>query len=604
MRAILFATAAIAAISTCAHAEDATVEELVVTSTRLPLPVELVAGARVIDEAEIRQRQSVFLTDLLATVPGVAITRNGAYGGVATVRIRGAGPDKTLVVLDGVPLNDPADPNGAFDFANLQLADITRVETLSGPQGSLWGSQGIGGVIALTSRELDGWRFEGEAGSMATARLYGALGVRQDAFAVSGSVSGFRTDGISKAASGSEDDGYETWTTQLSGRLKLSDRIEVDGRLRYTEAEVETDGFPAPLYALADTDEEARSEIWSGLIRARAQDLLGLDHEFSLSAYDLVRDNLSDFPSRYLADRQVWRWTAARGEPSDPFAFVIGAEREAVDADLDGRLSTELSTTSVFGVARWTVNERLSGTASLRYDAPDAFESETTARVAVAGVLGAGFTLTGSFGQGFKTPTISQYICDFCFTTPVPLRPEKAEGYDLRLGWRSADGRLGAALTGYRLTVQDQISYSGGRYVNIARTRSNGVEAEADLALTDALRLKFAYAQLDSVDATTGASLLRVPDHSGAATLFWTEDRWEGALTLRAESNQADADVDGFSRVTREGFVTADAALAYAVNERLSLTARIENLADEDFQESYGYGEPGRAVFVGLRLRN
>lgn len=604
MRAILFATAAVAATATCAHAEDATVDELVVTSTRLPLPVELVVGARVIDETEIRQRQSVFLTDLLGTVPGVAITRNGAYGGVATVRIRGAGPDKTLVVLDGVPLNDPADPNGAFDFANLQLSDITRVETLSGPQGSLWGSQSIGGVIALTSRELDGWRFEGEAGSMATARLYGALGVSQDAFAMSGSVSGFRTDGISKAASGAEDDGYETWSAQLSGRLKISDRIEVDGRLRYTEADVETDGFPAPLYALADTDEEARSEIWSGLIRARAQDLLGLDHEFSLSAYDLVRDNLSDFPSRYLADRQVWRWTAARGEASHPFAFVVGAEREAVDADLDGRLSTELSTTSVFGVARWTVNERLSGTASLRYDDPDGFEGETTARVAVAGVLGAGFTLTGSFGQGFKTPTISQYICDFCFAAPVPLKPEKAEGYDLRLGWRSADGRFDAALTGYRLTVQDQISYSGGRYVNIARTRSNGVEAEADLELTEALRLKLAYAQLDAVDATTGASLLRVPDHSGAATLFWSENRWEGSVTVRAESNQADAGTDGFSRVTRKGFVTADAALAYSVNDRLSLTARIENLADEDFQESYGYGEPGRAVFVGLRLRN
>lgn len=604
MRAILFATAAIAAISTCAHAEDAAVDELVVTATRLPLPVELVAGARVIDETEIRQRQAVFLTDVLATVPGVAVARNGAYGGVATVRIRGAGPDKTLVVLDGVPLNDPADPNGAFDFANLQLADIERVEVLSGPQGSIWGSQGIGGVIALTTQELDGWRGVAEVGSMSTGRLYGAVGVSEDAYAVSGSFTGFRTDGVSKAASGSEDDGYETWTAQLSGRLQVSDRIEVDGRLRYTEAEVDIDGFAAPLYVLGDTDEANRSEIWSGLARARIDGVLGLDHEVSVSAYDLVRDNISDFPSRYLADRQVWRWTGARGEITDTFAFLVGAEREEVDADLDGRLSTELSTTSVFGVARLNAGERVSATASLRYDDPDAFEGETTARVAVAGELTEAFTLTGSFGQGFKIPTISQYICDFCFTAPVPLKPEKAEGYDLRLGWRSADGRFDAAVTGYRLTVQDQISYSGGRYVNISRTRSNGVEAEANLELTDALRLKLAYAQVDAVDASTGASLLRVPDHSGAAALFWTADAWEGSVTVRAESNQSDADVDGFTRVSREGFVTADAAIAYAVNDRLSLTARIENLADEDYQESYGYGEVGRAVYVGLRLRN
>ena len=604
MRAVLFATAAIAAISTSAHADDAAVDELVVTATRLPLPVELVAGARIIDETEIRQRQAVFLTDVLATVPGVAVARNGAYGGVATVRIRGAGADKTLVVLDGVPLNDPADPNGAFDFANLQIADIERVEVLSGPQGSIWGSQGIGGVIALTTQELDGWRGVAEVGSMSTGRLHGALGVSEESYAVSGSFTGFRTDGVSKAASGSEDDGYKTWTAQLSGRLQLSDLIEVDGRLRYTEAEVDIDGFAAPLYVLGDTDEANRSEIWSGLARARIDGVLGLDHEVSLSAYDLVRDNISDFPSRYLADRQVWRWTGARGGIADAFAFLVGAEREEVDADLDGRLSTELSTTSVFGVARLNAGERVSATASLRYDDPDAFEGETTARVALAGELNEAFTLTGSFGQGFKIPTISQYICDFCFTAPVPLKPEKAEGHDLRLGWRSPDGRFHAALTGYRLTVQDQISYSGGRYVNISRTRSNGVEAEADLELTDALRLKLAYAQVDAVDASTGASLLRVPDHSGAAALFWTADVWEGSVTVRAESNQSDAGVDGFTRVTREGFVTADAALAYAVNDRLSLTARIENLADEDYQESYGYGEVGRAVYVGLRLRN
>jgi vitamin B12 transporter len=209
-------------------------------------------------------------------------------------------------------------------------------------------------------------------------------------------------------------------------------------------------------------------------------------------------------------------------------------------------------------------------------------------------------TLTASAGSGFKTPTISQAVCDFCFAPPVPLRPETAEGYDLRLGWRT--GRLSAAATAWRLAVKDQIAYAGLRYVNIARTRSSGLELEADARLTDALRLKLAYAMTDAVDASTGRSLLRIPDHSGSAAVFWTQGRWDAALTLRAESSQADTDLDGVSPVVRKGFAVADLAASFRLNDRVTLGARIENLADARYQETYGFGETGRAAFVSLRL--
>lgn len=106
------------------------------------------------------------------------------------------------------------------------------------------------------------------------------------------------------------------------------------------------------------------------------------------------------------------------------------------------------------------------------------------------------------------------------------------------------------------------------------------------------------------IDRATGQSPIRVPDHSGAATLFWTGERLSGALTVRGESSQTDTDVDGFSPVVRAGFVTAQLAGSYALTERVSLTARIENLTDETYAETFGYGEPGRAVYVGVRLRN
>ncbi|MET0274858.1 MAG: TonB-dependent receptor [Phenylobacterium sp.] len=603
MRTLLLTTAALAAFIPAAAACAEEVGELIVTATRLPTDPQWVTGARVIEREELAARQSAFATDILATVPGVAIARNGAFGGIGAIRIRGATPDKTLVLVDGVPVNDPADPNGAYDPASVQVDDLERIEVLSGPQSSLWGSDAIGGVVAFTTRELTGWRLSAEGGSFGTARGFAAAGVSKDAYALDASVTGFHTDGISKAASGTEKDGFDTVTLNVGGRLSLA-QVRLDGRVRYTDSDIDIDGFAPPDFFLGDTQDRNTSKTWSGFGRATF-DALGLTHQLSFSGYDLTRDNISDFPSKFTADRQVWRWTAARGEASDPVAFVLGAERNDTDADLSGRDSIDLSNTAAFAVARARLAERLTLTGSVRYDDPDRFKGRATGRLSAAVEAGAGFTVTASAGQGFKTPTISQVICDFCFPAgpSTDLKPEKADGYDLRLGWRSPDEKITAAVTGYKLKVRDQIAYAG-RYVNIARTRSTGVEAEADVQLSETLRLKLAYAWMDAIDASTNASLIRVPDRSGAAALFWEKDRWSGALTARAESSQSDTDVDGFSRIVRKGFVTADIAGAYEVNDHVTITARIENLADEDYQETFGYGEPGRAAYIGIRLKN
>ncbi|HYD45113.1 MAG TPA: TonB-dependent receptor, partial [Phenylobacterium sp.] len=361
---------------------------------------------------------------------------------------------------------------------------------------------------------------------------------------------------------------------------------------------------PFPDFLLGDTPDRYQSQTWSGFARGRLAGLVGLDHEFSLSAYDIDRENLSDSPSRYRADSRTFRWLGRRGGMDDPWSFALGLEREAANADLDGRADADAGATAGFGVARFRPSERFVATASLRHDDTDDYGGRTTGRLSLAGQVAPGLTLTLSGGTGFKAPTISQIVCDFCFAPPVPLKAETAEGYDLRLGWRSPDGRIGAAATAWRLSVKDQIAYVASRYINIARTRSSGLELEADAALTDALRLKAAFAFTESEDRSTGLELLRVPERSGAVSLLYDDGRWDGALTLRAESAQADTARDGFSRVRRDGFGVVDLAAGYAVSERIKLTARVENLTGTDYQETFGYGEAGTAVYVGVRLRN
>ncbi|HET6970793.1 MAG TPA: TonB-dependent receptor [Phenylobacterium sp.] len=595
MRTILFTTAALAALAALPARAETPVEEVIVTATRLPTDPVVITGAHVIDRTEIEARNVTFATDLLSTIPGVAVARTGAFGGTAAIRIRGASPDKTLVLVDGVPVDDPSDPNGAYDPSLLQTQDLERIEVLSGPQSSLWGSDAIGGVVSFTTRELDGVRVAAEGGSFKTARGFAGVGRATDRYAVSADVAGFRTDGISKADTGAEKDGFKTATANLAGRVTLSDTVKLDGRLRYAYADADTDGFAPPTFALGDTPDRYKTRTWQGAARATV-DAFGLTHQFSVNAYEIHRSSISSFPSLFDADRQVYRWTAAHGQD-----FEVGVERQRTSADLSSGNSLNLSNTAVFAVGRLKL-DRLTLTGSARYDDPDKYQSRATGRLAAAVDLGRGFTAVASAGTGFKTPTISEAVCDFCFAPAVPLRPEKAEGYDLRLGW--ASDRISAAVTAYRLSVRDQIAYVSLRYVNIARTRSNGVDAELTATLSDELKLKLAYAYLDAVDRSTGRSLLRVPDHSGSAALFWNHGPWEGAVTVRGESSQSDTARDGFSRAVRPGFVTADVSGAYAVTANLSLTARVENLTDKRFEEVLGYREPGIAAYVGVRFRN
>ena len=610
MKRLLLASSALVALTAspvvAQETPDDTLPEVIVTATRLPAIQQDTPGARVIDARAIEQRGSVFAADILADIPGLSVTRSG-LGGVAQVRMRGATPGKTLVLVDGVPVNDAAEPNGAYDFSGFELGDIARVEVLSGPQSSLWGSDAIGGVIAFTTRETDGLRAEAEAGSYGTLRHRLAAGLANDRYALGAWVSRYATDGISVADSAdgnTEKDGLDSLTLGLKGRYAISDAVRVDGSLRWTEARADIDGFPAPTYALADTADTTDSESWSGVIGASVT-ALGLSHRFSVSASDIDRANDGDFASVYHADRQVYRWQADGAARGERVAYAFGAEREETAGSISTGASVNLGTTSAFGVVRFEASDAFSVTGGLRYDDTDDFGEKTTGRISAAYDLPSGFILSGAYGTGFKAPSVSQAVCDFCFSAvPVPvLRPETADSVEGAIGWASPDGRIDGRVTVYRLNVEDQITYFtdpvtfDSYYINIAQARTDGVEAEARAILGRGFDLTLAYAWTDAVNAVTGARLLRIPEQAGSATLGWSGERLSGALTVRAEGEQPD------SGGLREGFVTANLNAAYALTEAVTLTVRLENLADEHYQQVFGYGEPGRSGYVGIRLR-
>ncbi|HLI67745.1 MAG TPA: TonB-dependent receptor [Caulobacteraceae bacterium] len=617
-RARLLASAAFAAaigLPLAAQAGDADNPDIVVTATRLPAPAASTPDAHVITEDDIQARQAIFAADVLATVPGVVIVPTGAFGGVTGVSIRGATTDKTLVLIDGVPVNDASQPEGGFDFGALDLADVSRIEVLTGPQGVLWGSNAIGGVVSFTTKEPNGVDAAVEGGSLSTWRGSLSLGKSNDRWALGGTIAGFTTAGVSAADThdnyapfglpglhNTEADGDQMLTADLRARITLSGAVQLDGQVRYNHARTAIDGFPPPDFLFSDTNDVAVSESVEAFVRARIAGPWGLKNEVSVSDYRIERgDHGKSGDFGFTAGRQVYRWTLEKDGPADRWSAIAGVEREATSASLSSGKTFDLGATSVFALAQGRPTPWLTGLVGVRYDAPDRFRAQTTARVGATIDLPRGFSLQGSFNQSFKTPTISETACDFCFAPPVSLRPEHAEGYDGALAWRSSDGKLQLKATAFSLDVTDEIAFVAGRYVNIARARSRGLEAEADAVLPYGLRLQASYSYIDATNALTGVRLPRSPLNSGSASLFWTHGPWDAAFTVRAEDQDLDTGLD-FSPVVRPGFAVADLAGGYRLNGHVRLTARVENLADRRYEEAFGFGEPGRTVFVGVRL--
>jgi vitamin B12 transporter len=584
-----------------------------VDATRLPILATDAPDLIVITRADIDLRQAVYAADILNTVPGLAVTDDGAFGGVTSVRMRGASSDKTLVLIDGVAQNDPSDPNGAYDFSNLDLSDIERIEILEGPQSSIWGSQAIGGVISLTTREIDGWRVSGEGGSLDSFDGSAAFGQRTDQWAFGGEVFGDRSNGIAKADGTNAPNPYWNWSASGYGRATPTDWITLDAHLRYEQSDAWIDGYNAATFAFGYTPQYYTTRGWTGDVRAVVDAPLGFTDTFTVGLFDLDRADVyigqPTDSSAYTAFTQDYRFTAERGQASDPFGVVFGAERQGTRASLSTGAQEGLGTTSGFVEARWRPLGPLTLTAAERYDAPDTYAGAATGHASAVWKLGAGFSLEGAWGQGFKTPTISEIACDFCYPAgpSVGLKPEHAVGWDGALAWASADGGFTAKLTGYHLSVRDQIEYSAAypyRYENIDDTRTNGLELEASARLTRNLTLQGEYAYTNAVDLQAETEMLRVPRDSGSVSLEWTSHRWRADLTARSEGPDADENPSTFLPQERPGFVVVNLSGAYSLTPRLDLTARINDIANTRYEEVLGYGEPKSMILIGFRARD
>lgn len=581
---------------------------MLVTATRTPQPPERIGSSvSSIDSVEIERRQYQFVYQALESLPGVSLSRSGPFGGTATLRIRGARSEQTLVLVDGVEVNDPSSPSGGFDFSIMDPNDIERIEILRGPQSTLYGSDAIGGVVnIITKRGSDGIHVNGfaEGGSFNTLRGGATISGAAGGFDYRLSASAITTDGISKADrrdGNTERDGYDDVQLSANVGYQVTDEFRLEGFARHANSTTAYDGYG---FATGTEDSPDKSDItdwaFSGralvtLMDGRFENVIAINHS------DIERKNYGgafDFGSsgKRTAVSYQGNYRIAEGT-----ILTVGAENEqtAIVTDSD---KADITIDSLYAQAQVLLADALTLTGGVRYDHHETFGGKTTFRTTAAYDLAAtGTVLRASWGQGFKAPTAYQ-LTFFCCGAAGPnldLKPEESEGWDAGIEQRIWGDRITASLNYFRQSTNNLIDYLyPDGYVNIARTRSRGIEAGVKIVPVDWFALDANYTHTKAIDRTTGLALVRVPkDVANVTATVRPVDRL--SLSLGVRYTGAEQDV----RARLDDWVRVDLRASWSLTDKIDLFARIENLFDAKYQEVYGYGTPGLSAYAGVRGR-
>ncbi|MBW8784759.1 MAG: TonB-dependent receptor [Novosphingobium sp.] len=563
---------------------------------------------------ELASIQGPDLSRALERLPGVTLTRNGGLGSFTGVRVRGAAAEQLLVLVDGVRVADVAAPGGGYDFGNLTAGGIGKIELLRGSNSVIWGSDAIGGVLAVTTRTVNGIEASAEYGAHDTFDGQASVGHVTDRYEL-GLTGGYtRTSGISQAASGTEPDGFRQWRIAGRGKVALTDGLSLVANGRYADSRLDIDGYPPPFYAFADTAEYQKTREGSG--RAGFEyDATGLTLRGGVALASTRRwyfdPTYGTAPNYNTYGRSIRADFTGRVQLPSRFAVDFGADSEwskfsdTYDPQRKARLSSGHALLGWYG-------DRLMLAGGVRVDDHDRFGTHWTFGANGAYLIAGDWRVRASYGEGFKAPTLFQLYSSFGNQT---LQPERSRSYDAGIEKGDRNSGLHFAATVFRRDSRDLIDYVAcplgffciqngfyNHYQNVGRARAEGVELEADARPSDRLTLHAAYSYVKASDLATGRDLARRPRNAVTVAADWRSPLHD--LTIGADVRLVSDSYDDPGNFTRlDGYALFGLRASLPVTPGIELYGSIENLANERYQTAAGYGTYGRSAYAGVRAR-
>jgi vitamin B12 transporter len=616
---------------------------IVLTPTGIPEPLGQVGTTTsVVSERQAQVQQTHQLPDLLRQVPGTQVTQLGSPGTVANVAIRGSTPAQTLVMLDGVPVNDAA--TGEFDIGRIPTDGMDRVEIVRGAGGALYGSQAIGGVVNLMTEEGSGpFKFSllSEGGNRATQRQVAHFDGAEGRLAYAATLSYFSTTGF-RAVNDNSDN--------LSGILRLDYHLDENTTIRsitrYTRANVSLASFSAAAGIPLNPSAHQRNEfmLYKGEIdrafgrRLRThvsafyeRDELRLNDEPFAGSPSSESDHIPDETRGGILDGiYTWsrefrtlagfsfldQWVHSQTSifelappPPSQFLSVYNARRQ----EYAGYIEQE----------GHFLDDRLIATGGFRVDGNSEFGEEVSPGWSVAIPLPHEITLRGNYAEGFRAPSFDELFFPG-FGNPN-LGPEISSEYDGGLTRRF--GEIASLTATYfsrrvhHLIVAVPCSFGpgcefGATAGNTGRVDTQGVEIVPALYPGHGLRFSGSVTILDQthVSPTPNIRPVRVPKYSASAlteyshhALLLPSDDLTLALIYVFVGDRDDI-TSTATIANHDAYHRFDLAFSYSPGMRwrnmhdVRLVAKIQNLLDRHYSEAFSFPAPPVNFVAGLRL--
>jgi vitamin B12 transporter len=603
-------------------------QDIVVTASRAPQAQdESPASVTLIDEERIERLGEPLVPGLIRLTPSVSVATSGPAGSLTEVRIRGAEANHTLLFVEGIRANDPAAGNiPRFELLNADL--FSRIEVVRGPQSALWGSEAIGGVVAVGSGGVESRQLSalGELGSFGFRRAAVQGGIKRGDLTLSGAVGAQRSRGIDSFDGNGDREGYRNLSGRARATWSPTQTLEIGATGFALTGRSEFDGYSPVTFQRADTLDSTRNKLAAGRVWTR----FGAEGGAVVGQLgaSLLRSSNRNLLAGDEINRTRGKRAALSGQVEHRFAaagvqhLLIGAaehEREdfrARDVIYGGFSNQDRDRAHQAFTAEWRADAGpVNADLAVRHDRFSRFKDATTLRAALLGKIGNGFSLAASYGEGIAQPSFFDLYGFFpgSFVGNAGLRPESSRGTELSL--RYGKKGLRGSLTAYRQRLRNEIvdvfdstTFLSSTENRDERSKRAGLEAELGWSLADTLSLTATYAYLKASQPGSAAGQqvreIRRPKHSGSVALDGSRRRLNYGVSLAYTGQRADTDFDAFPArsVRLDPYWLASARLGYEVGSQLELFGRVANAFDDRHQDVFGYRTEGRSVHVGLRL--
>ena len=583
-------------------------DTVVVTASSLPETLQSTpAAVTVITRKDIDERAARDVADVLREVPGLVLARSGSPGKATSLFTRGAASTQTLVMWNGIVLNNPY--FSGYDWGRFSTSGVEQIEVVRGPFSALYGSEAMAGVVnVLTTPKSSGIHGDFESGShgLRNAMVNGAFA--SESFTAAGNYEHRTDDGFNP------NDDFRQNSASANLKWSFSDAFSLGAAARHTSYNL---GIPfntnaagtalVPSLDRRQNGTETQIAIPATLTLGRFITDLTLSENHRK---DDFHDPADPFTTSTSTDAKTRRARLTERFATPAGTIVAGGEYDHdVVNDLTNFgpnfLDKRRTDRSYFVEDRYThevaQGSRFELSAGIRNDHFDVFGGQTSPRIAAAIVSGT-TKWRAAFGRGFRAPSLGELYYPF-FGNPN-LSAESNTSYEL--GYDAALGRDGLfSLTYFNSRYRNLITFDPSTFIsgNIGHVRSDGVELGATQHVNANVYTQISYTYLHrDEDESTGLRLARRPKHSGSIAAGYRSGPMDTNVVLLHTGEREDSlAVVPFSRTTNKAYTTIDVNVQYHLS-RVVPFVKVENLANEKYEEVVGFASPRRRVILGVKF--